>query len=103
MASRSLVSALSSSTHSTAAPERDRPAAGGRKLRTLQRAGVPHSWLVDPGNKTLTVLRFTPDGYLAPLTAGGSDVIRAEPFDAIEIDLGRVFDDGTQESPSEPR
>lgn len=64
-----------------------------RKLRTLHRAGVPHYWLADPGNKTLTVLRFTPDGYLAALTAGGRDVVRAEPFEAVEIDLGRVFDE----------
>jgi Uma2 family endonuclease len=64
-----------------------------RKLRTLHRASVPHYWLVDPGNKTLTVLRFTPDGYLAALTAGGHDVVRAEPFDAIELELGRLFDE----------
>jgi Uma2 family endonuclease len=66
-----------------------------RKLRTLQRACVPHYWLVDPGHRTLTVLRFTPDGYLAALTAGGRDVVRGEPFEAVEIDLGRVFDDET--------
>lgn len=64
-----------------------------RKLRALHRAGVPHYWIVDPGNKTFTALRYTPDGYLAALTAGGSDVVRAEPFDAVEIDLGRAFDD----------
>jgi Uma2 family endonuclease len=64
-----------------------------RKLRTLQRACVPHYWLVDPSNKTLTVLRFTPDGYLTALTAGGSDIARAEPFEAVEIHLVRVFDE----------
>ncbi len=64
-----------------------------RKLRALQRACVPHYWLVDPSNKTLTVLRFTPDGYLTALTAGGSDIVRAEPFEAVEIHLGRIFDE----------
>jgi hypothetical protein len=54
---------------------------------------VPHYWLVDPGHKTLIVLRFTPDGYLAALTAGGRDLVHAEPFDAVEIELGRVFDE----------
>jgi len=65
-----------------------------KKLRTLQQHGVPHYWLVDPEHQTLTVLRWTPDGYLAALTAGGSDVVRAEPFDAVEIDLGRIFEEG---------
>jgi Uma2 family endonuclease len=64
-----------------------------QKLRTLHRAGVPHYWPVDPGNRTLTVLRFTPDGYLAALTAGGSDIVRAEPFQAVESHLVRVFDE----------
>ena len=39
------------------------------------------------------MLRFTPDGYLAALTAGGNDVVRAEPFEAVEIELGRLFDE----------
>jgi Uma2 family endonuclease len=64
-----------------------------RKLRTLQRAGVPHYWLADPGHRTLTVLRWTPEGYLAALTAGGSDVVRAEPFEAVALDLGVLFED----------
>lgn len=65
-----------------------------RKLRTLQRAGMPHYWLVDPNHRTLTVLRWTPDGYLAALTAGGSDVVRAEPFEAVELNLGVIFEEG---------
>lgn len=65
-----------------------------RKLRALQRAGVPHYWLVDPSHRTLTVLRWTPEGYLAALTAGASDVVRAEPFEAIELNLGLLFEEG---------
>jgi len=64
-----------------------------RKLRTLQRAGVPHYWLVDPEHRTLTVLRWMPEGYLAALTAGGDDVVRAEPFEAVELDLSVLFEE----------
>lgn len=65
-----------------------------RKLRALQRAGVPHYWLLDPSLRTLTVLRWTPEGYLAALTAGGSDIVRAEPFEAVELNLGLLFEEG---------
>jgi Uma2 family endonuclease len=62
-----------------------------KKLRTLQRHAVPHYWLVDPENRTLTVLRWTVDGYLTALTAGDVEVVRAEPFEAIELRLELLF------------
>lgn len=65
-----------------------------KKLRTLQRHEVPHYWLLDPQNRTLTVLRWTAEGYLTALTAGGSDRLRAEPFEAVEVDLELLFDEG---------
>jgi Uma2 family endonuclease len=61
------------------------------KLRGLHRAGVPHYWIVDPEHRTLTVLRHAPDAYLTVLTAAQGDVVRAEPFEAIEIDLARLL------------
>ncbi|MBI5497307.1 MAG: Uma2 family endonuclease [Deltaproteobacteria bacterium] len=62
-----------------------------KKLRTLHRHGVPHCWLVDPERGTLSVLRWTAEGYLTALTAEQSEVVRAEPFDAIELRLPVVF------------
>jgi Uma2 family endonuclease len=62
-----------------------------RKLRTLHRAGVPHYWLIDPERLTLTVLRWTPDGYLEALIATAEETVRAEPFEAIELILAEVF------------
>jgi Uma2 family endonuclease len=62
-----------------------------KKLRTLSRHGVPHSWIVDPERRTLMVLRWTPEGYLTALTAGEDEVVRAEPFEAIEIHLAVLF------------
>lgn len=63
-----------------------------RKLRTLHRAGVPHYWLVDPERLTLTVLRWTQDGYLEALAAAVPETVRAEPFEAIDLSLATLFD-----------
>jgi hypothetical protein len=51
--------------------------------------GVSHLWLVDPGVRTLEVYRLEQRRWSLIATHGDDDVslIRAEPFDAIEIDL----------------
>lgn len=63
------------------------------KLRVLQLAGVPHYWIPNPTDKTLVVHRWERNGYLIVLTAATGDVVRAEPFEAIELDLDVVFGD----------
>jgi Uma2 family endonuclease len=65
----------------------------GAKRQGYHRAGVSHYWLVDPQNGTLTVLRWTQEDYLVVLAAGRGEVIRAAPFEAVEIDVGEVFGD----------
>jgi Uma2 family endonuclease len=62
-----------------------------KKQRTLHGCGVPHYWLVDPEHETLTVLRWSETAYLRVLDAGVGDVVRAEPFDAIELDVAELF------------
>ncbi len=62
-----------------------------KKQRTLHAHGVPHYWLVDPQNRLLSVLRWEPDQYRRALDAGIGDAVRAEPFDAIEIDVRELF------------
>jgi hypothetical protein len=57
----------------------------------LHRSGVPHYWLLDPERLTLTVLRFTSEGYLETLSATGDETVRAEPFDAIDLPLAVIF------------
>ena len=64
-----------------------------KKLRVYHQSHVGHYWIVDPQNETLTVLRWTPDGYLAALTAGRADRVRAEPFEAVELPVGVLFGD----------
>ena len=63
-----------------------------KKLRTLQRCGVPHYWLVDPERKTLTAFRWTSDGYLTVQSAAIDERVRAEPFEEVELDLAMLFD-----------
>jgi len=41
---------------------------------------VPHYWILDPDEKVLVVL-----------TAGSGETVRAEPFDAVPLDLGAQF------------
>ena len=55
------------------------------------RHGVGHLWLVDPEARALQVFRRVPDGWLLALITGGDGAVRAEPFDAIELDLGALW------------
>jgi len=66
-----------------------------QKVKLYHRSGVGHYWLVDPSAKTLTVLRHEPDGYKVALSATVGDTVRAEPFDAVELDVGLLFADGS--------
>jgi len=61
------------------------------KFQTLQRTGVPHYWVIDPTEQTLIVHRWQPAGYLVVLTASAGDVVRAEPFDAVELRVATLF------------
>jgi Uma2 family endonuclease len=61
------------------------------KLRIYQRHGVPHYWLVDPEERTLTVYRWHLDGFLNVLAAQSGETVRAEPFDALELPVGALF------------
>jgi Uma2 family endonuclease len=63
------------------------------KLRCYHDGGVPHYWLLDPRTGTLNVFRHEPLGYLNVLTARRGQRVRAEPFDAIEINVGILLGD----------
>lgn len=62
-----------------------------RKVPIYARERVAHVWLVDPAARTLEVLRLDGDGYRLVLTADGDAPVRAEPFDAIELELGLLW------------
>jgi Uma2 family endonuclease len=72
-----------------------------KKKRVYHRTQVPHYWIVDPVEETLTVYRWTPDGYLELLVAERGERVRAEPFEAISLLVGFLFgddDDGGEQA-----
>jgi Uma2 family endonuclease len=68
-----------------------------RKKRGYHRFGVPHYWILDPGEEALSVNRWTPEGYLEVLAADRGERVRAEPFDAIELSVATFFGDDDEE------
>lgn len=64
-----------------------------KKLRLYHQAGVPHYWLVDPRDATLTVMRHSEAGYTTVLRAERHETVRPEPFEAIELPVGTLFGD----------
>lgn len=64
-----------------------------RKLRIYHLASIPHYWLADPRDATLTVMRWSEPGYTTVLAAQRGEIVRAEPFEAVEIDVGTLFGD----------
>jgi Uma2 family endonuclease len=64
-----------------------------RKLPIYARENVEHVWLVDPLLRTLEVLRRREGKWLVVDTFAGDAKIRAEPFDAIELELGILWAD----------
>jgi Uma2 family endonuclease len=65
----------------------------GRKLRIYAEAGVAHAWLVNPVERTLEVLRLRDGAWTIVAVWSGSDAVRVEPFDAIQLTLGRLWDE----------
>ena len=63
------------------------------KLRTYHRCQVAHYWLIDPEEQTLTVLRYSPSGYVVALTASADEAVKAEPFAEMEFPLRNLFAD----------
>jgi Uma2 family endonuclease len=62
-----------------------------KKLPKYARAGVQHAWVVDPVAKTLQVFRRQEKMWLVVATYSANEKARAEPFDAIEIDLTNLW------------
>jgi Uma2 family endonuclease len=61
------------------------------KLPIYARAGVRHAWLVDAIQRTVEVLRAQQGSWLIAAVHRGDVRVRAEPFDAIEIDLSALW------------
>jgi Uma2 family endonuclease len=61
----------------------------GELIVTPRPEGVTHLWLVDPLATTLDVHRLEGGRWVVTGAHGGDDTIRVEPFEAIEVRLGR--------------
>ncbi len=59
----------------------------GKKLPAYARERVGHVWLVDPLEQYLEVLRLDGETYRIIATFTADARVRAEPFDAIELEL----------------
>lgn len=64
-----------------------------KKKRVYHQHRVPHFWLLDPCQETLSVLRWSPAGYVEVLSAMRGEPVRAEPFEVIELQVGVFFGD----------
>ena len=62
-----------------------------RKLAIYAAQGVGHVWLVNPLLETLEVLRLESGRWSLLATHEGHAKVRAEPFDAIELELGALW------------
>ena len=72
---------------STARLDRD------KKLRIYAAAGVTHAWLLDPVARTLEVMRRVDANWSVIATHSGGHTVHAEPFEAVDLRLGWLWDD----------
>jgi Uma2 family endonuclease len=63
------------------------------KLGIYARERVSHAWLIDPLARTLEVLRLEDRRWSIVGTWSGAATPRAEPFEAVEIDLALLWND----------
>ncbi len=61
------------------------------KLPIYAKFGVRHAWLVEPRLRSLEVMRLHEGRWLIVGTHRGDVRVRAEPFDAIELDLALLW------------
>jgi Uma2 family endonuclease len=69
------------------------------KLGLHAAAEVAHGWLVNPASRTLEVLRRQGPHWLTVGVHSDGARVRAEPFDAIELDLAVLWADLAPASP----
>ncbi|KYG08906.1 hypothetical protein BE21_20880 [Sorangium cellulosum] len=63
----------------------------GKKMRIYRREGVGHVWLLSPLLRTLEVYRLEGGRWVLLETYEEDAKVRAEPFDAVELDLAAIW------------
>ena len=61
-------------------------------MRIYRREGVGHAWLINPITQTLEVYRLDAGRWILVDIHEGEAVVRAEPFDAIELPLTALWE-----------
>ena len=64
-----------------------------QKLQIYAREGIPWMWMIDPGARTLEVLRLEDGRWSVFGVHAGDEVVRVEPFTEIELDLSTFWAD----------
>jgi Uma2 family endonuclease len=62
-----------------------------QKLAIYAREQVAHAWLIDPLARTLEVLRLENSRWTILATHAGTEVVRAEPFTEVAIELQALW------------
>ncbi len=63
----------------------------GKKLAIYAREGVAHLWLLNPITETLEAYRLEHGRWMLLVTHAGDVAARVEPFDAVELELWRLW------------
>ncbi|MFK7990286.1 MAG: Uma2 family endonuclease [Sandaracinaceae bacterium] len=71
------------------------------KARLYREAGVGALWLVDPETRVLEAFVLETGRWVEAARATDGDVLAIPPFDAIELDVGRLFPPEAPHTPSE--
>jgi Uma2 family endonuclease len=64
----------------------------GEKMRICRREGVGHPWLLNPVVRMLEIYRVDGGRCVFVDAYANEDVVRAEPFDAIELSLSLLWE-----------
>ncbi|WP_043406452.1 Uma2 family endonuclease [Archangium violaceum] len=62
-----------------------------KKMPVYMREQVGHVWLIEPVNRTLEVFRREHDRWVLAGNYAGDQLIRAEPFEAMELSLEMLW------------
>lgn len=62
-----------------------------KKMPLYAELGVSHFWLIDPIHRTLEIYSNDHLSWRLVKTYAGNDMVRAVPFDAVEVDLSLLW------------
>lgn len=63
------------------------------KMEVYRQARVSHVWHVEPTGETLEVFRLAEQHWVRVAVWRGNQSVRAEPFGALELNLGSLWED----------